>query len=245
MATVNYSFNLPTVGGDDDVWGDLLNANWTALDAQLFSGTIGADTTGNAATATLATLATDATTLASPRDFTIGATTRNFDGSANVTWSLGDIGIASQEQAEAGADDTKVMTPLRTAQAQNARYATTAEIQGLSGTNKIPTTAGIATAAALAAPSGASDWTPDWSAFISADWVITANRTLGNPTNVVAGTTRVVRIAGNDGTGRTISFGANFKGDLNGGPVTSAAPILYMLYAATTTEIWVSALEFS
>ena len=116
MATVNYSFNLPTVGGDDDVWGDLLNANWTALDTQLFSGTIGADTTGNADTATLAT---DATTLATPRDFTIGATTRSFDGSANVTWSLGDIGIvlADQAEAQAGTDDAKFMTPLRTAEA--------------------------------------------------------------------------------------------------------------------------------
>ena len=35
MATVNYSFNLPTVGGDDDVWGDLLNANWSQLDSIL------------------------------------------------------------------------------------------------------------------------------------------------------------------------------------------------------------------
>lgn len=35
MATTNYSFNLPTVGGDEDAWGGLLNANWTALDTLL------------------------------------------------------------------------------------------------------------------------------------------------------------------------------------------------------------------
>lgn len=35
MATVNYSWNLPTVGGDEDAWGGLLNANWTALDTLL------------------------------------------------------------------------------------------------------------------------------------------------------------------------------------------------------------------
>jgi hypothetical protein len=80
------------------------------------------DTTGNAATATLAvtaTLATDATTLATPRDFTIGATTRSFDGSADVTWTLSDIGIvlADKSTAEAGTDNTKLMTPLRTAEA--------------------------------------------------------------------------------------------------------------------------------
>jgi hypothetical protein len=117
--TTNYSFNLPVAGGDDDVWGGLLNANWVALDTQLFSGTIGAATTGNAATATLATLATDATTLATPRDFTIGATARSFDGSANVTWSLTDIGIvlADKATAEAGINNTEFMTPLRTNEA--------------------------------------------------------------------------------------------------------------------------------
>ena len=33
--TPNFSFNLPTDGGDDAVWGALLNANWTALDTSL------------------------------------------------------------------------------------------------------------------------------------------------------------------------------------------------------------------
>ena len=33
--TTNYSWNLPTVGGNQDPWGDLLNANWTALDTLL------------------------------------------------------------------------------------------------------------------------------------------------------------------------------------------------------------------
>ena len=35
MATVNYSWNLPTVGGSEDAWGTQLNANWTALDTLL------------------------------------------------------------------------------------------------------------------------------------------------------------------------------------------------------------------
>lgn len=33
--TVNYSWNLPTVGGDEDAWGGYLNSNWTALDTLL------------------------------------------------------------------------------------------------------------------------------------------------------------------------------------------------------------------
>jgi hypothetical protein len=35
MATTNYSWNLPTVGGSEDAWGTQLNANWTALDTLL------------------------------------------------------------------------------------------------------------------------------------------------------------------------------------------------------------------
>jgi hypothetical protein len=35
MATVNYSWNLPTVGGSEDTWGTSLNANWTNLDTLL------------------------------------------------------------------------------------------------------------------------------------------------------------------------------------------------------------------
>jgi hypothetical protein len=35
MATTNYSFNLPTVGGSEDAWGTQLNQNWTALDTLL------------------------------------------------------------------------------------------------------------------------------------------------------------------------------------------------------------------
>lgn len=35
MATTNYSWNLPTVGGSEDTWGTQLNDNWTALDTLL------------------------------------------------------------------------------------------------------------------------------------------------------------------------------------------------------------------
>jgi len=33
--TPSYSFSLPTVGGDSDLWGGFLNGNWTQLDALL------------------------------------------------------------------------------------------------------------------------------------------------------------------------------------------------------------------
>ena len=33
--TTNYTWNLPTVGGDQDTWGNLLNSNWSSLDTLL------------------------------------------------------------------------------------------------------------------------------------------------------------------------------------------------------------------
>jgi microcystin-dependent protein len=35
MATTNYSWNLPTVGGSEDTWGTQLNSNWSDLDTLL------------------------------------------------------------------------------------------------------------------------------------------------------------------------------------------------------------------
>lgn len=35
VPTANYAFELPEVGSDDDLWGGLLNGNWSALDGLL------------------------------------------------------------------------------------------------------------------------------------------------------------------------------------------------------------------
>jgi hypothetical protein len=37
VPTPNYNFNLPTVGGDDNVWGGLLNDNWSSIDTILWN----------------------------------------------------------------------------------------------------------------------------------------------------------------------------------------------------------------
>jgi len=153
-------------------------------------------------------------------------------------------GVASQVDAEAGTG-TGLMTSERTSQAFAARHANTSNIQSLSGTNKIPTTSGIATAAALITPSGASAWTPDWSAFISASWILTGDRALENPTNVIAGTTRVVRIASDSSTSRTITYGGNYKGAILPGSVTNTAVVLLTLYAVSSSEIVVAAVSYT
>lgn len=42
--TTNYSFNKPTVAGDDDAWGGYLNTNWDTVDT-LLNGAVQADFT--------------------------------------------------------------------------------------------------------------------------------------------------------------------------------------------------------
>jgi hypothetical protein len=58
------------------------------------------NTSGTAATATLAA---DATKLATARTFTIGATGRTFDGTANVSWTTVEIGAVSQTSSTGAA----------------------------------------------------------------------------------------------------------------------------------------------
>ena len=123
--------------------------------------------------------------------------------------------------------------------------ATAAEVRsGASGALAV-TPSGINGAMVLTTPSGGSNFAPDWTAFFVADWNVTANRTLSNPTNVIVGTTRYVFIRASSGT-RTISFGSNYKGDLPTlDDVTSSKWYLLSLVAYSATHIVVSAVEAS
>lgn len=123
--------------------------------------------------------------------------------------------------------------------------ASGSDIRSFSGSGHV-TGAGLASAIEAIAPSGAANWTPDWSAFAVADWNVTANRTLSNPTNVIAGATRYVFIRGSSGTPRTITFGSNYKGNLPTlNDVTSSKWYLLSLVAYSATHIVVAAVEAS
>jgi hypothetical protein len=158
--------------------------------------------------------------------------------------------ISDKSTAEAGTNNTKLMTPLRTAEAIAAlspttAKATSAQIQALSGSDRFVATDELLTAVGIITPSGASNWTPDWSAFLSANWVVTANRTLANPTNVIPGTTRVVRIVSDASTARTISYGTAYKGAFLPTSTTNAQVIFLTLYAVSSSEVVVAAVEYS
>ena len=144
MATTNYSWNLPTVGGSEDTWGTLLNANWTALDT-LLGGTNATEfEILDGATVTTAELNILDGVTASTAEINIldglTATTAELNILDGVTATTAEInildgvtataaelnvldgiaGIASQAEAEAGTATDKLMTPQRTAQAISA-----------------------------------------------------------------------------------------------------------------------------
>lgn len=141
MATTNYSWNLPTVGGSENTWGTQLNSNWTALDT-LLGGTNATEfAILDGATVTTAELniLDGVTATAAELNILDGvtATAAEINLLDGVTWTLTDYntltataaelntldgitGIASQAEAEAGTSTATLMTPERTKQAIEA-----------------------------------------------------------------------------------------------------------------------------
>jgi hypothetical protein len=122
--------------------------------------------------------------------------------------------------------------------------ATAAQIRAMSADVGL-TCDRIASALGLVSIAGTANWTPDWSAFLVADFGgITANRTINNPTNVVVGTTRYAFVRGSSGTARTLTFGSNFKGDIPSlTDITTSKWYLLTMVAYSSTHIVISSVR--
>lgn len=102
------------------------------------------------------------------------------------------VDVASQAEAEAGSENTKRMTPLRTAQA----IAALASVPD-------PTPAALTDAATVAV---------DWSAAENFSLVLGGTRTLGLPTNAIPGTRRRFMVSASGGA-QTLNVATNFRGE--------------------------------
>jgi hypothetical protein len=94
--------------------------------------------------------------------------------------------------------------------------ATDAEIRSAAASpaNTAISAAAVETAAAGVALTDAATVAVDWDAAINFTLTVTANRIIGNPTNGQVGTWRTILVQGNDATDRTITFGANYLGEV-------------------------------
>lgn len=106
--------------------------------------------------------------------------------------------------------------------------------------NKVITADGIPAATALVTLTDAATVAIDWATFLVAQVAFTANRTLGNPSNVQVGTTRYIVVKSTSASGWTTSFASNFKGDLPTGTVTSTSWLMLGLTALTSSHIVVT-----
>ena len=89
--TPNYHFDLPTVGGSQDTWGNKLNANWTALDGFLHTLTGGTGPTGSFLPTTGGTISGN---MAVTGNLSVGGTVSAATASANNAYINGDIFFA-------------------------------------------------------------------------------------------------------------------------------------------------------
>lgn len=108
---------------------------------------------------------------------------------------------------------------------------------------------GVTSAAAVVTLTDAATVAVDWSTFINGVVTLGGNRTLGNPTNPIVGTTRTIRVI-QDGTGsRTLAFAANYKHPGGTAPVLTTTPNakdFFQIFCVSSTEFFVTrALAFA
>ena len=132
---------------------------------------------------------------------------------------------ANQSEAEAGSDNAKFMTPLRTAQAIDA--------QTLAEANEW-TAAQNFNQAALTSTSNAVAW--DVAAAQAALHVLTEDTTVGAPTNMKAGMFFSLAVTQHASSAKTLAFNAVFLGTITTMSETVDETIVYVFYSPDGTN---------
>ncbi len=161
-----------------------------------------------------------------------------------ATWTAGELAatysgvahthtLASQAEAEAGSENTKYMTALRTAQA-------------IAALGSEPDPAPVALTVGAGTATIAVDWTSSPANF-SVVIGSTGTKTLGNPTNGIAGTRRTFIVTGDTSTVRQFDYGSNYRGDAVAAlSVSTALTYIITVYCFSSTRFVVeSAVVFT
>lgn len=163
------------------------------------------------------------------------------DGIAINGQTLDGLTAAGKALAE-GADAGAQRTSLGLGSVATLDKASTSQTRAASGDAALVAD-NIKNASAVVSLSDASTVAVDWTAGVNFDVTLAGNRTLGNPTNVVAGTMRTVMVKGDNSTDRSLAFASNYKAPPALNDIDNGQYYLLTLYAYTTTHIVVSAIE--
>lgn len=221
--------NVSLKNTDHIVVGNVNSAG--VVTATSFVGDLTGNVTGNADTATTATTATNAQGLTGTPNITVGtiaATSLNASGVVTAT------SFSGSASGLTGISDTNYWA------ATDVGINTTAKV-GIGTTNPVGTLqiAGNAVGEIVTLTDGATI-TPDFSTSNNFTVTLGGNRTLANPTNIVAGQSGFITIV-QDGSGsRTLSFGSYWDFASGTAPTlstgTNAVDVL-AYYARSTTNI--------
>lgn len=155
----------------------------------------------------------------------------------------GAVELATNAETQTGSDATRAVTPAglasltaTTTRAGLLEKATDAELRAATA-DKAITADLIESASAPGTLDDAATVGVDWDAFVNADLVITANRLMGNPTNVQPGTSRSFWVFGDSATERSLTWASNYVGPLPEETVTNTKGLLITLIARTTSYI--------
>ncbi len=193
--TTNFGLTKPENFASTDTWGTKTNGNWDICDAQF---------------AAMVRL-TGAQTIVGVKTFSdVIVASAGVTINGNTLSGLSAVGKALAEAASVAAQRT--LLALGTASTRDK--AVTADLYAWTA-DKVLTADLMGSAFAPVPLAFAATVAWDWQAgYYFGPVVFTANGTIGLPTTIRAGESRMMDIQGNDATARTVSFATGFKGSL-------------------------------